>query len=239
MANRWRGAAALGIAAVGLAACHGSARVKPAAAGQAAIGSAPVGSGAGQSVMPTPVMAARSAAAASGGTPVKLQGGRQAGSSPAMAAKAPTDTAHADHPASGSAPAPAPAPTPTPSPAAASTPAPTAAATTSVPAPRAATGDSTPAVSSAEIAAGRGIFHGAGTCFACHGAALEGGPIAPTLRAHEWKDARGGTLDAIYAVITHGVPNTAMVAHPGGISDADARQVAAYVWAVSQVRAKP
>ena len=86
---------------------------------------------------------------------------------------------------------------------------------------------------------GRQVFHGVGTCFACHGAALEGGPVAPTLRAHAWRDAPGGTLPAIYNVVTHGVPGTLMVAHPGGINDADAVRVAVYVWSVGQGRVKP
>jgi mono/diheme cytochrome c family protein len=88
------------------------------------------------------------------------------------------------------------------------------------------------------VAAGRAVFHGAGTCAACHGQKLEGG-AGPTLKAHAWKDAKGGDEAAIYAVVTHGVPNTAMVAHPGGIGDAQARQVATYVWAVSHDKATP
>jgi mono/diheme cytochrome c family protein len=97
--------------------------------------------------------------------------------------------------------------------------------------------DSTEATQEA-INKGRALFHGSGTCAMCHGQQLEGG-IGPTLRAHPWKDAKGGEMPAIYAVITHGVPNTAMVAHPGGISDAQATQLAAYVWAVSHDKAKP
>ena len=85
---------------------------------------------------------------------------------------------------------------------------------------------------------GRALFHGSGTCSVCHGQQLEGG-VGPTLRAHPWKDAKGGEMSAIYAVITHGVPNTAMVAHPGGINDAQAMQLSAYIWAVSHDKAKP
>ncbi|MGB7213192.1 MAG: c-type cytochrome [Gemmatimonadales bacterium] len=88
------------------------------------------------------------------------------------------------------------------------------------------------------IAAGRDVFHGEGTCFVCHGAQLEGGPIAPTLRAHQWRNG-DGSFAMIFHVITTGVANTAMVAHPGGINDTEARQVAAYVWAVSHGKAKP
>ena len=89
------------------------------------------------------------------------------------------------------------------------------------------------------VAQGRQIFHGRGTCFACHGMKLEGGPIAPPLTAHQWKSAKGGDFDAILYVDTHGVPGTMMVAHPGGISDADAVRVAAYIWAVNHRGEKP
>ena len=93
--------------------------------------------------------------------------------------------------------------------------------------------------SPAAIGAGRDIFHGAGTCQVCHGPNLEGGPMAPTLKAHAWKDAKGGGYDAILGVVMKGVPSTAMVSHPGGISDDDARKVAAYVWSVSHGKTNP
>lgn len=89
-----------------------------------------------------------------------------------------------------------------------------------------------------KISAGRAVYHGQGTCAVCHGQNLEGG-IGSALTAHEWKDAKGGSLTAILGVITKGVAGTAMVAHPGGINDLQAQQVAAYVWAVSHNKAKP
>ena len=113
-----------------------------------------------------------------------------------------------------------------------------AAAQTSSAAQSAAFPDSS-AISPEMVSAGRRIFHGQGTCFGCHGMNLEGGPIAPTLKGHAWKDAKGGELSAIYRIVTHGVPGTAMVAHPGGISDADAARVAAYVWSVGHRGEKP
>ena len=97
----------------------------------------------------------------------------------------------------------------------------------------------TNAISPEMVTAGRKVFHGQGSCFACHGMNLEGGPIAPTLKSHAWKDAKGGDLIAIYYVITHGVNGTAMVSHPGGISDADAVRVATYIWSVGHRGAKP
>lgn len=98
----------------------------------------------------------------------------------------------------------------------------------------------TNAITPAMVDAGRRIFHGRGTCFACHGPNLEGGPVAPTLKGSApWKDARGGALDAIFYVVTHGVSGTLMVSHPGGISDADAVNVATYIWSISHRGAKP
>ena len=93
-------------------------------------------------------------------------------------------------------------------------------------------------VDAAVVSAGRAVFHGTGMCAACHGTKLEGG-VGPTLKGHAWKDAKAGDEAAIYAVVTHGVPKTAMVAHPGGINDSQARQVATYVWAVSHDKATP
>jgi mono/diheme cytochrome c family protein len=97
----------------------------------------------------------------------------------------------------------------------------------------------TSAVTPATIDAGRRIFHGKGMCFGCHGMRLEGGPVAPPLGPHQWKDATGGELGAIFYVDTHGVAGTVMISHPGGISDAEAAQVASYIWAVSHRGAKP
>jgi len=94
-------------------------------------------------------------------------------------------------------------------------------------------------ITKAMINSGRDVFHGAGTCFACHGAELEGTPIAPTLQKHAWKDAKEGTLPEIYRVVTHGVDGTAMVSHPGGITDAQAVYAAVYVYSVSHGTAQP
>lgn len=97
----------------------------------------------------------------------------------------------------------------------------------------------TNAIPPAMIDAGRKLFHGHGTCFACHGTSLEGGPIAPALKPHAWKDATGGGMQAIFDVIDHGVKGTAMVAHPGHISDADIVSIAAYIWSVGHRGMKP
>ncbi len=88
------------------------------------------------------------------------------------------------------------------------------------------------------IDAGRGIFHGGGTCFACHGPNLEGTAVAPTLRAHKWRTG-DGSIPAIIGIIRNGVPNTAMVSHPGNINEEEVTRVASYVWAVSRGLVKP
>ena len=104
--------------------------------------------------------------------------------------------------------------------------------------PQAAQPDTT-AVTSERVELGRAIFHGQGTCFACHGTKLEGSQIAPTLMPHEWRDAKNGEFAAIYYVATHGVRSTLMVAYPGGISREQALAVASYVWSVSRGKVKP
>lgn len=85
---------------------------------------------------------------------------------------------------------------------------------------------------------GRGVFRGHGGCAVCHGQKLEG-VVGPTLKAHAWKDAPNGDFDALIRVISAGVPNTVMVAHPNGISQAQVVAVAAYIWAVNHGRTKP
>lgn len=97
----------------------------------------------------------------------------------------------------------------------------------------------TAAITPQAVDAGRAIFHGKGTCFACHGAQLEGTQLAPTLKSHAWRDAKNGQFDEIFRIVTHGVPSTVMVALPGGISRADALNVASYIWSVNNRNAKP
>ncbi len=97
----------------------------------------------------------------------------------------------------------------------------------------------TSSITPAMVDLGRAIFHGQGTCFACHGQKLEGSQIAPTLKPHAWRDAKNGAFAEIFRVATHGVPSTLMVAYPGGISPEQAMAVASYVWSVGQGKAKP
>lgn len=100
-------------------------------------------------------------------------------------------------------------------------------------------GPDTTAITPAAVDIGRAIFHGKGTCFMCHGAQLEGTQVAPTLKAHAWRDAKEGKFDEIFRVATHGVPSTVMVAFPGGISRTEALDVASYIWSVNHRKAKP
>ena len=97
----------------------------------------------------------------------------------------------------------------------------------------------TASVTPAMISAGRALFHGQGTCFACHGPKLEGTQLAPTLIKKEWRDAKNGELANIFNVVTHGVPGTLMIAFPGGISKTDAANAAAYVWSINHRGEKP
>jgi len=90
----------------------------------------------------------------------------------------------------------------------------------------------------AMIDQGRKIFHGQGNCYACHGDKLEGGPVAPSLRGGSWRHI-DGSFDAIIHRVDEGLPGTAMVAHPGGISEAQVLMVATYVYAVSHGLTKP
>jgi mono/diheme cytochrome c family protein len=105
--------------------------------------------------------------------------------------------------------------------------------------PQGAQQPDTSAITPATVELGRAIFHGQGTCFACHGQKLEGTQIAPTLKSHAWRDAKNGAFAEISRVATHGVPSTLMVAYPGGISPAQAMAVASYVWSVGQGKVKP
>lgn len=97
----------------------------------------------------------------------------------------------------------------------------------------------TSAITPAMVASGRALFHGKGTCFACHGMNLEGSQVAPTLIKKVWRDAKGGEFHNIFNVISHGVPSTVMVAFPGGVSRAEALNLASYIWSINNRKEKP
>jgi cytochrome c oxidase cbb3-type subunit III len=95
-------------------------------------------------------------------------------------------------------------------------------------------------VTPAAIAAGDSIFHGAGNCYACHGAKAEGA-IGPNLTDAEWLHG-DGSFDFIVATVTKGIPqaetkmpNKIPMPAKGGstITDDQVKQVAAYVYSLS------
>jgi len=90
----------------------------------------------------------------------------------------------------------------------------------------------------AAISRGRKIFHGRGTCHACHGNKLKGGPIAPRLTGPKWRHI-DGSFASIVSRIEHGAPGTVMPASPGGITRQQILEVASYIYAVSRGQADP
>lgn len=103
-----------------------------------------------------------------------------------------------------------------------------------------------PAMTLDLIRSGDSLFHGKGNCFACHGADATGLPDAGSALTMglnfvplEWRP--------IDSLITAGIPDPitrSAIAMPGrgGKSDLapeETRAIAAYVWAISQVRGEP
>lgn len=96
------------------------------------------------------------------------------------------------------------------------------------------------------LADGDRIFHGTGGCFACHGAEGEGLPAAgapiTTGLAYVPVDVK-----AIAALIANGLPDAytrSPIAMPprgarGNLTPVEIEHVAAYVWAIAQVRGEP
>ncbi len=104
--------------------------------------------------------------------------------------------------------------------------------------------DSVPAaVTPAAIAAGKGLFLGEGLCLACHGADAKGS-IGPDLTDKIWLHGTGSFAD-IVAVVLAGVSSEqsklGQIMPPrggSGITDEQARVVAAYVWSLSRKPAR-
>lgn len=99
-----------------------------------------------------------------------------------------------------------------------------------------------PGVSVEQVERGKGLYEGAGLCFACHG--LDGrGAVGADLTDSLWIH-HDGSFSAIVAQVLKGVATadsrsgTPMPARGGsGLGDDDIRAVAAYVWTLS--RRKP
>ena len=98
-------------------------------------------------------------------------------------------------------------------------------------------------VTPAMVSEGAGIFKGPGMCFMCHGP--EGkGMIGPNLTDSTWLHSKG-SYSEIVQQITTGVPakvsKSGVVMPPKGgsaITEAQVKQVAAYVWTLSHPTAK-
>ncbi|NIN72628.1 MAG: c-type cytochrome [Gemmatimonadetes bacterium] len=88
---------------------------------------------------------------------------------------------------------------------------------------------------------GQEVYAGAGLCYVCHGAEGQGMPgLGANLTDDEWVHG-DGSFDALVTTVMDGVDSgasttgTAMPPKGGsGISDEQVRQVAAYVWTLSQ-----
>jgi cbb3-type cytochrome c oxidase subunit III len=94
-------------------------------------------------------------------------------------------------------------------------------------------------VTQAMIDAGQQVFANAGFCYTCHGQDGMGSQIAPNLTDDTWVHAENGDYEQIVTVVTKGVPEPVDFTGPmpamGGaqLTEAQVREVAAYVWALS------
>jgi cbb3-type cytochrome c oxidase subunit III len=100
-------------------------------------------------------------------------------------------------------------------------------------------GQTAGAPTSAVIARGDSVFHGAGNCYACHGSKGEG-LVGPSLIDAEWIHSKG-TIEEIAVQVAKGIPKEQsksgipMPAKGGSaISDEDVKAVAAYVHSLGQ-----
>jgi mono/diheme cytochrome c family protein len=96
-----------------------------------------------------------------------------------------------------------------------------------------------PEVTDSAIARGSRLFFGEGGCSGCHGPGASGDVVAPPLTGALWFNGPG-TYGWLVEHITRGVPehkSMAGVAMPArgvsSLTDAQVRDVAAYVWATT------
>jgi mono/diheme cytochrome c family protein len=89
-----------------------------------------------------------------------------------------------------------------------------------------------------DLARGKALFTGACGAY-CHQANPAAGPgqgaDAPFLFGCEFK--HGGSDEELFQTISHGVPNTRMVAFAGAIGDDDIRRIVAYLKSASTCKA--
>src|SRR5512138_3715121 len=103
---------------------------------------------------------------------------------------------------------------------------------------RPAVAQSPAGVTPATIAQGDTLFHGAGNCYACHGASAQGA-VGPNLTDAEWLHS-DGSYEAIVKQVTAGVTQAEsksgiMMPPMGGatLTDDQVKAVAAYVYSLS------
>jgi mono/diheme cytochrome c family protein len=96
------------------------------------------------------------------------------------------------------------------------------------------------------IRAGDSLFHGKGGCFACHGSEGEGMPGAGDAITVAFNYAQQDP-HSIDSLVTAGIPDAltrSPIAMPprgarSNLTDDEIRRIAAYVWAINQVRGEP
>ncbi len=94
-------------------------------------------------------------------------------------------------------------------------------------------------VNDSAVARGRDLFHGSANCVACHGPAGVGTDSGTALAQGIWMHGED-SYEGILSRVVHGIPkdlstrNTAMPMRGWTtLTDAEARDVAAYVWTIS------
>jgi mono/diheme cytochrome c family protein len=102
-----------------------------------------------------------------------------------------------------------------------------------------------PEVTDSAVTRGRELFHGSANCSACHGLAGAGTDSGPALAEGIWMHGEDSYAGILSRVI-HGIPkdlstrNTAMPMRGWStLTDAEARDVAAYVWTISHAWRRP
>ena len=96
-----------------------------------------------------------------------------------------------------------------------------------------------PGASTADVQEGQKLFTSTGNCFTCHGQNGAGTAIGPALNDAQWLNI-DGNYEAIQGVIKSGVPKPRQFPAPmpamGGatLTDAQLKQVAAYVYSISR-----
>jgi mono/diheme cytochrome c family protein len=105
------------------------------------------------------------------------------------------------------------------------------------PAPKAG-GAAPTGATAADVTEGEKVFSATGNCFTCHGAGGAGTALAPALNDAQWLHV-DGSYASLQQIVNNGVPTpkqypAAMPAKGGAaLTDAQVKQVAAYVYSLS------